>query len=116
MCKHAPPEGEPGRLFHLEGRLAVRGADDAMSASFVWDHFAEHFEIELWGLLGQGRTRLTGEAGALTIFTPRGDVVADGDAELLMQRELGWSVPLEVLPDWVQGRPSRSLAERRRTA
>lgn len=96
-------------------RSAERGAESlpgsrdgasstGLSASFVWDQFENGYQIELWGPLGQGRTRLIGDGAALTIITSRGETLAREDAESLMVRALGWSVPIDVLPEWIQGR------------
>ena len=96
-----PPE-EVG--FAVRGKLGVRTAQDGFSSSFLWRHSAAAYEIELWGALGQGRTRLEGEGEALTVYTADGEVHHETDSALAMQRWFGFQVPIAVLASWIQGR------------
>jgi len=103
-CVAHQPSNDLGRLdFRVTGKLAVRNGADAFSASFVWEQAQGGYRIELWGPLGQGRTRLTGRRDELTIVTADGRTLVDRDVDSLMQRTLGWSAPVDVLPAWIRG-------------
>ena len=104
------PPSEEG--FAVRGKLGVRTAADGFSSSFLWRHAADTFEIELWGPMGQGRTRLEGRGGAITVHTADGEVHQEADSALAMQRWFGFHVPIDVLASWIQGRaaPDRSVA------
>ncbi len=91
--------------FALEGRLAVRHAGDGYSANFNWVQSSEEYSIQLWGPLGQGRTLIEGNASLIEITTADGLKHSDDHPERLMQRWLGWSIPLEIFKFWIQGRP-----------
>jgi outer membrane lipoprotein LolB len=91
--------------FTLEGRLAVKHAGDGYSASFSWVQTGPNYSIMLWGPLGQGRTVIEGNASFIEITTADGVKHSDDQPERLMQRWLGWSIPLQIFKFWVQGRP-----------
>lgn len=96
-------------VFRVEGKISVRGAAGGASASFVWWQRPGSYEVEFWGPLGSQRTRIQGDEGAFAIIDATGKRVAGADPEALMQRELGWSVPVAVLSHWIRGAPSPAL-------
>jgi outer membrane biogenesis lipoprotein LolB len=88
--------------FTLEGKLSVSQDGRNQSANFRWRQLGEQYDVEVWGLLGQGRTRLTGESEHLAI--QRGGVLlASGPPSEVMQAHLGFSLPVEVMWAWLQG-------------
>ena len=89
--------------FVVKGKLAVRLPDDGFSSSFLWQHEPGHDEIELWGPLGQGRSRMVGDARGVTVYTAKGEVYRERSAEAGMRRWLGFSLPLSALTHWVRG-------------
>ena len=103
-CATIRPEAGLDADFRLRGKIAVRGGHDAFSASFDWVQKGEAFDIELWGLLGQGRVRLEGDGSTLTITDARGETAGGISTDSFMESALGWSVPLSALPHWVRGR------------
>ena len=100
----APPASDVA--FDLSGRFSVVQDGRATSGNFLWRQFAAGFELDLWGPLGQGRARLIGTDGGLTMVNAHGETVRSGDAEALMRRELGWFAPLDAFAAWVTGRPA----------
>jgi outer membrane lipoprotein LolB len=92
--------------FVVKGRLAVRQGDDGFSSTFVWQHAIGHDEIELWGPLGQGRSRLVGNDSEVTIYTAKGEVLREPNPEAGMKRWLGFSLPLSALTHWILGEPA----------
>ena len=102
--------------FRLRGKIAVRDADAAFSASFDWVQTGSVFDVELWGPLGQGRVRLQGDDTRLTVTDSRGAETSEVGIQSFMASRLGWSVPLSALPHWVRGRydPAGSVVDERR--
>lgn len=96
--------------FTVQGRLGVRDGDDSFSSSFSWIHGADGYRIDLWGPLGQGRTRLVGESGQVTVYAANGDVVVEPDSATAMRRWLGFSVPIGALTRWIQGQAAPEFA------
>ena len=104
-CVSVPPL-PPGADFSIAGQIGVVDRGDSWSARFMWRQSGERFEIDLWGPLGQGQTRLRGTPDQLEIIDADGAVRTSGRPEAVMLAELGWSLPLNLLLDWLQGRPS----------
>lgn len=90
--------------FVLAGKVAVREAGENFSANVLWHQQGEAFDIDLWGPLGQGRVKLVKKDDIIQLRSDRG-VLAEGEPETLMREQLGWSLPIDVLPAWVQGQP-----------
>lgn len=98
-----PPAALEAAGFAVQGKLGVRHGSEGFSSNFVWHQLEERFEIELWGALGQGRTRLTGDESGVTIETAQGDVYWEPDTATAMQRWLGFDVPVSALRHWIRG-------------
>jgi outer membrane lipoprotein LolB len=106
-CVTPPPEPRPFEYrYRCAGRFTVVNDAQAFSASYELSQYPTRFEIEFWGLFGQGRTRLIGRNESLTIDLPSGERIVGANAGALMIQVLGWSVPLDALSNWVQGRPA----------
>jgi outer membrane lipoprotein LolB len=99
-----PPAALEAEGFAVQGKLGVRHGREGFSSNFVWHQLQDRFDIELWGALGQGRTRLHGDATGVTIETPQGDVFWEPDTATAMQRWLGIDVPVSALQHWIRGR------------
>lgn len=105
------PAVAPGG-FELRGKLGVTEPQESFSARFLWRQEGSDFAIDLWGPFGQGRVRLVGNARELTLLDGDGSVITQGAHEAVMRSNLGWSLPLGVLPEWIQGRPAPDLPAR----
>ncbi len=102
--------------FAVKGRLAVRQADDGFSASFLWQHANDRDEIDLWGPIGQGHSRLValshvgkasiGKAADVTVYTAKGEVYHESDIDTAMRRWLGFALPVAALTHWIRGEPA----------
>ena len=99
--------------FVSQGKLSLRPHSTAaesgskiqgFSASYRWTQVGGAFELELWGALGQGRTRITGDGRRIKIVDGTGRTVNSRNPERLLRRHLGWSLPLSVLPYWLQAK------------
>jgi len=104
--------------FVVKGRMAVRHGDDGFSSSFLWQHAKGHDEIDLWGPMGQGHSRLVGGEDDVTVYTAKGDVFHEHDTNAAMQKWLGFALPVGALTHWIRGEPapgypvdSQTLAE-----
>ena len=95
--------------FQLRGKLAVRGAERPFSARFSWLQLGPTFDVELWGPFGQGRRRLRGSGDRLEVLDGNGVLLQAGPAEAVLAANLGFSLPLDALRFWIQGRPSPDL-------
>ena len=104
-CTSLPPAAAlESTQFTVQGRLGVRNGAEAFSSSFNWIQASDRFQIELWGPLGQGRTRLVGSEQEITVYAADGEVYREPDSATAMKRWLGFSVPIDALSSWIQGR------------
>ena len=94
--------------FAISGKFGVSDGSDGYSARFNWQQRSDVYDIEVWGPLGQGRTFLRGDGRMMQV--QRGtDILAQGLPERVMYENLGWSLPLHVLPAWMRGEPQVEL-------
>ncbi len=103
-CAGLPGMPESPETFVLTGKVGVREARESFSANLLWHQKGEAFDIDLWGPLGQGRVKLVKKGDGIELRSDQG-VLAAGEADAVMREHLGWSLPVDVLPAWVQGTP-----------
>jgi outer membrane lipoprotein LolB len=88
----------------LQGRLGVSDGQHGGSGSLTWTQDGDRYEFVLRGpALSGADFRLSGGADGATLEGVRGGPLRGPDAEALMQRALGWTVPLRDLRAWVLG-------------
>ena len=104
-CTLFAPQPQKDVSWRIEGKIGVKIDKKGSSARFWWQQRANTIEIEVWGPLGQGRTRFTGMAEDLMV-TQGDKILAQGPAAQVMQHYLGWYLPVHVMSDWVFGQPS----------
>jgi outer membrane lipoprotein LolB len=96
----------------LVGRLAVSTGNDAGSGNVTWTQNGDHYEFELRAPITGKSFRLTGGPDGAVLEGLDGGPQRGPNAEVLMQRALGWDVPLDELRAWVLGvRASGSNAD-----
>src|SRR5262245_971650 len=105
-CAAVPPETLPPGSFSLAGRVAVRYGEEVASGRVTWRHTRAEDELVISTPVGQGVAEITRRYGVYTLVTARGERHSATDPERLTQQMLGYAVPLDGLPDWVQGRPA----------
>jgi len=104
-CASFAPRPEEPADFQLRGKLGVVDGSESFSARFIWRQHGPVFNIDLWGPLGQGRVRLSGDERRIAVLDGSGKILTEGDHAEVMYAQLGWTLPLTVLPDWVLGVP-----------
>jgi outer membrane lipoprotein LolB len=88
--------------FALNGRIAAHHQDKRYSAGLRWTHRARSDEVLLLTPLGQTAARVYSDASGATLEDGSKHYQAS-DVEALMQRVLGWQLPLNGLHHWVLG-------------
>jgi outer membrane lipoprotein LolB len=99
-------ERELAGLDHwtLQGRLGVSDGHNGGSGSLTWTQDGDRYEFVLRGpALSGANFRLSGGPEGATLEGLRDGPLHGPDAEALMQRALGWTVPLRDLRAWVLG-------------
>ena len=110
---HAPatPPVQAENQFQLQGKIGVRTPQQTGSAFFTWVQQQEEFDIELSGILGVGKTQISGTPGQVTLNSAKTGLIQAASAEELLQRATGWQAPISYLVDWVQARPATTTAK-----
>lgn len=89
--------------FAVKGRMAVRNGADGFTSSFLWRHANGRDEIDLWGPMGQGHSRLIEAGDEITVYSAKGEVYRERDSNMAMQRWLGFALPIGALTHWIRG-------------
>ncbi len=90
----------------LQGRLAMRAAEEGWQASVNWIHDGARQQIDLTGPLGRGHLRLTQDNGGAELRDADQKTWRAENAEQLLYRTTGWLVPLDGLNYWILGLPA----------
>lgn len=91
--------------WELQGKAGLRTPEDSTSANLDWRQTPYYFRILLSGPFGSGRSVLEGREGRVSLTTGEGRAEADSP-KALMEQELGWSLPVSALTDWIRGLPA----------
>jgi outer membrane lipoprotein LolB len=97
--------------FNLQGKIGVKTPGQSGSAFFTWVQQQDEFDIELSGILGVGKTQISGTPGQVTLNSAKTGLIQAGTPEELLERATGWQAPITHLVDWVQARPATTQAK-----
>lgn len=94
-------------VWQVEGYMGVRARGKSISGNVIWQYQGpKNYRIDMYGPLGIGETLLFQKPnGMVTLLTSNHKTVKASSPEVLMQENLGWSVPLTGLVYWVRGLP-----------
>lgn len=95
--------------WSLVGKVGLRTPSESTSANLDWSQYPHYFRMLISGPFGGGRTVLEGRDGRFSLSNSDGRFEAE-TPEALMEAQLGWSLPLRALPDWVRGLPDDNSA------
>jgi outer membrane lipoprotein LolB len=88
--------------WQLSGKIGLRAPQLAESAYVNWRQCGDNYSVRISGPLGQTVARIDGRDEQLTLQFEGRDPVVTREPELLMQRQLGWSLPIRALRYWVR--------------
>ena len=97
----------------LRGRLAVNDGEDGGSGTLNWQHAPESTRMDFHGALGRGAWRLSIVPGDAELVLADGRRFHADSVEVLVQRELGWRIPVSDLSWWVRGLAAPGAVESR---
>ncbi len=95
----------PITTWKLDGRLGVQLENDGFSAALVWLQDGDRFDIRLFDPVGRRVAWLRGDDKAVDLQTAQGQSFKGDNPEALLQKYLGWSIPVRSLTWWVKGLP-----------
>lgn len=112
-----PAEQPPAQVleapdqFSLQGKIGVRTPQQSGSAFFTWVQEEDEFDIELSGILGVGKTQISGKPGEVTLNSAKTGLISAATPEELLERATGWQAPITHLVKWVQAKPATRQAQ-----
>ncbi|MCL7941018.1 lipoprotein insertase outer membrane protein LolB [Halomonas sp. ATCH28] len=95
----------------LAGKAGLRTPEDSTSANLDWSQHPHYYRLLISGPFGSGRSTLEGREGRFSLTTAEGRFEAE-TPEALMEEQLGWSLPVSALSDWIRGLPADDSAHR----
>ena len=116
--EHDPADPDTAWLAHAEelsrlqswtllGTLAVRSSEGGASrVTMRWRQTRDSYLLRFMGPLGVGLFEVEGTAGEVEARFPDGRRAGAASPEMLLEREIGWSVPLQGLRYWIVGAPA----------
>jgi len=89
--------------WSLEGRIAINDGHDGGSGRFNWRRHGEDSHMEFHGALGRGAWRLQADGGGAVLELANGETSRAPSVGQLVERQLGWEIPVDALAWWVRG-------------
>lgn len=100
-------EVEAFDTWTLVGKAGLRTPEENVSANLDWNQTPHYFRMLISGPFGGGRNMLEGREGRFSLSNSDGRFEAE-TPEALMEEQLGWSLPVSAMPDWVRGLPGEN--------
>ncbi len=100
------------QAWDLSGVIAIRDIANKnnISANINWQQASNHhYSIRLFGPLGAGALKLTGQPGQVKLTSSDGKTYTAATPELLLAEQAHWNLPLSHLYYWIRGIPVPSL-------
>ncbi len=89
--------------WQAQGKIGLKIPNNSGSLYFNWKQEADTWAIHLSGPLGQGATWIKGNETRVSLRAGDKPLIYAKSPEELMQRSLGWSLPIENLYYWLRG-------------
>ncbi len=93
------------RNWRISGKVAVNHEDEGWQAGLRWYQQNEHYKIEILDPIGRKIAQINGDLQAVRLTTSKGRSAQASNAETLMRKVLGWSLPVSGMRYWVLGIP-----------
>lgn len=90
------------KAWELQGKLAIRTPQDKLSANLYWRHSEERDELTLTTMLGTTVLTLDATPNSAHLHVDGKDF-RNSNAQALLERVSGWSIPINDLPLWITG-------------
>lgn len=91
--------------WKIEGRIAVQLDEEGWQAGMHWHQQNDRYQLDMLDPFGRKVARLTKGPRGVELRLSKGKSAHSVDAESLMQRLLGYSLPVSGLRYWVRGIP-----------
>ncbi|MEW4365572.1 lipoprotein insertase outer membrane protein LolB [Aliikangiella maris] len=97
--------------WDLKARVAIKTAEDSVTATLDWKKRADDFNFHLYGTFGVTYAQLSQQGYQAKLELPDDQTFYHQNAQQLLYQSLGWDFPIEALSYWVKGQPSNLSGE-----
>ena len=97
------------KKWDIKGSLGITYNNQTEFAHFMWQQQYDAYAITLSSTFDIGSINIVGNSKIVTLWKSKSDKVTATTPEVLMQEELGWSLPLEDLRYWIVGLPTPKI-------
>lgn len=96
----------------IQGSTSIQHDNKTDVATLSWTQQSSQYNISLYGPLSLGRVTISGRPGLVSLTQSNKPTVSASNPEQLMQRQLGWQLPISNFYYWVRGIPAPSASYR----
>jgi outer membrane lipoprotein LolB len=96
--------------WKIKGKIAVKAGKKGGHATLLWNREDARQHIELFGPLGGGRVVMDVDAQGARLQDTKGADIRGESLTVLVEKRLGWPLPLDSLPYWLRGLPTSEEA------
>lgn len=93
------------KAWEMTGKIAITVPNDKLSSNLYWLHSTDSDELTLTSMLGIQILSLTQKEGKARLIV-NGETYEDSNAQALLLRVTGWTLPINALPLWITGQLS----------
>lgn len=102
----------PQTRWGLEGRIAVSTGDQGGSGRIEWRQNGPRYEVALSAPVTRQGWRLAAGPDGARLEGLEGGPRTGPDAAAVLREATRWDIPLDALPHWLRGLPTRPAAAR----
>lgn len=102
------PTGQsPEKMSHWQasGSMSIHQANRTSAFSFAWQQDQGHYTLQLFAPLGLASLRIVGSEDHVELWQSASQKITAKTPEILMQRQLGYALPVSCLYYWIRGLP-----------
>ncbi len=89
--------------WELKGRLAVNDGEDGGSGHLNWQQHGQTSSMNFRGAFGRGAWQLHADENGAVLEWTDGEVHRADTVDELIEKWLGWTIPVNALAWWVRG-------------
>ncbi|MFA6408916.1 MAG: lipoprotein insertase outer membrane protein LolB [Gammaproteobacteria bacterium] len=92
--------------WNITGAISVQHGNDVDTAHYTWLQKKDSYALTLSGPLNLGSIYINGNSQEVTLIKSQKEKYSAKTPEELLQKTLGWSLPISGLAYWIKGMPS----------
>ena len=103
------------KTWQITGKMAFNNSKQGANANFIWRQQGNTFNLELFGPFGTERSIVTGTPNKVTLVSHAGEKLSATTPEDLLNKKLGWHIPISGLKYWIRGIPAPNSPIQKKT-